>query len=100
MPTASTRSLMFWAPILLIAGIAIAMLFRPVAVPVDLVTIERGAISVTITNSTAAFSSPGQEAQRAGVLALYREHARAAVTASDGAAMKGLRRRNLMSDEL
>ena len=50
MPTASTRRLMFWAPILLIAGIAIAMLFRPVAVPVDLVTIERGAISVTITD--------------------------------------------------
>lgn len=50
MPTASTRRLMFWVPVILIAGIVIAMLFRPVAVPVDLVAIERGSISVTITD--------------------------------------------------
>jgi len=50
MPTAITRRLMLWIPVLLITGIAIAMLFRPVAVPVDLVTVEHGTLSVTITD--------------------------------------------------
>ena len=50
MPTATTRRLMFWVPVLLITAGIIAMLFRPVAVTVDIVTIERGAISVTITD--------------------------------------------------
>ena len=50
MPTAITRRLMLWIPVLLIAGIAIAMLFRPVAVPVDLVTVENGSLSMTITD--------------------------------------------------
>lgn len=50
MPTATTRRLIFWVPVLLVTGIVIAMLFRPVAVPVDLVTVERGKISVTITD--------------------------------------------------
>ena len=50
MPTAMTRRLFVWIPLLLIAGIAIAMLFRPVAVPVDLVTVKPGALSVTITD--------------------------------------------------
>jgi HlyD family secretion protein len=50
MPTAMTRRLFVWIPVLLVAGIAIAILFRPVAVPVDLVTVESGALSVTITD--------------------------------------------------
>jgi len=50
MPTAITRRLFLWIPVLLVTGIAIAMLFRPVAVPVDFVTIESGALSVTITD--------------------------------------------------
>jgi HlyD family secretion protein len=41
---------MIWVPALLTVGIVIAMLFRPVAVPIDLVTVKRGAISVTITD--------------------------------------------------
>ena len=41
---------MFWIPALLIAGGIIAMLFRPVPVPVDLATIERGKILVTVTD--------------------------------------------------
>jgi len=48
MPTAMTRRLFLWIPVLLVTGIAIALLFRPVAVPVDLVTIESGTLSVTI----------------------------------------------------
>ncbi len=49
MPTATTRRIMFWGPILVIAGIVVAMLFRPVAVAVDMVTAARGAISVSVT---------------------------------------------------
>ncbi len=50
MPSAATRRLIFWIPVLLIAGTAIALLFRPIAVPVDIVSVERGAIRVTITD--------------------------------------------------
>ncbi|MDP6450504.1 MAG: efflux transporter periplasmic adaptor subunit, partial [Lentisphaeria bacterium] len=50
MPSPTTRRLILWIPALLIVGIVIAILFRPVAVPIDLVTVERGAISVTITD--------------------------------------------------
>lgn len=41
---------MIWIPILLAAGIAIAMLFRPVAVLVDLATVQTGELRVTITD--------------------------------------------------
>ena len=50
MPTATTRRFMFWVPVILIAGITIAMLFRPVAVPVDLARVEHGSIIVTISD--------------------------------------------------
>ncbi|MDH3977314.1 MAG: HlyD family efflux transporter periplasmic adaptor subunit [Gammaproteobacteria bacterium] len=50
MPTANTRRLTFWAPLVLIAGAGIAILFRPVAVPVDLATVERNSIRVTVTD--------------------------------------------------
>lgn len=49
MPTATQRRLIFWVPIVLITAVVIAILFRPVPVAVDMVSVERGAISVTVT---------------------------------------------------
>lgn len=48
MPSNLTRRLLFWAPALILAGGALAFLFRPQPVPVDLVTVGRGDITVSV----------------------------------------------------
>lgn len=50
MPSAQNRRLMFWIPVVVGGALVIAMLFRPVAVPVDFAEIERGAIRVTVSD--------------------------------------------------
>ncbi|MGI9343653.1 MAG: HlyD family secretion protein, partial [Gammaproteobacteria bacterium] len=50
MPSAQNRRLMFWIPAVVGGALVIAMLFRPVPVPVDFVEIERGAIRVTVSD--------------------------------------------------
>ena len=48
--SAPQRRLLFWLPILLVAGGALAWLFRPQPVPVDLATIATGPIQLTVSD--------------------------------------------------
>jgi len=48
--SAQTRRLLFWLPILVLGGLALAWLFRPQPVPVDLATITSGPIQVTVSD--------------------------------------------------
>ncbi len=48
--SAQTRRLLFWMPILVLGGLALAWLFRPQPVPVDLATITSGPIQVTVSD--------------------------------------------------
>jgi HlyD family secretion protein len=48
--SAQQRRLLFWLPILLAGGAALAWLFRPQPVPVDLATIATGPIQVTVSD--------------------------------------------------
>jgi len=50
MLSAQTRRLMFWVPAIAAGVVIVAMLFRPVAVPVDFVQVERGAIRVVVSD--------------------------------------------------
>lgn len=50
MPSAQTRRILFWLPGVVGGMIVIALLFRPVAVPVDFVQVERGAIRVSVSD--------------------------------------------------
>ena len=48
--SAQTRRLLFWLPMLLAGGLALAWLFRPQPVPVDLAEIATGPIQVTVSD--------------------------------------------------
>jgi HlyD family secretion protein len=48
--SAQTRRLLFWLPMLLVGGLALAWLFRPQPVPVDLAEIAQGPIQVTVSD--------------------------------------------------
>ena len=50
MPSAQTRRLLFWTPAVVGGAVIIALMFRPVAVPVDFVEVGRGAIQVTVSD--------------------------------------------------
>lgn len=50
MASAQTRRLLFWLPVIIGGGIVIALLFRPVAVPVDFVSVQRGTIQVSVSD--------------------------------------------------
>jgi len=50
MPSAQTRRLLFWLPALAGGAAILAMLFRPVPVPVDFTQVERGSIEVSISD--------------------------------------------------
>jgi HlyD family secretion protein len=44
------KRLMFWAPLALALALVLAWLFRPAAVPVDLVTVDRGPLTVSVSD--------------------------------------------------
>jgi HlyD family secretion protein len=46
----AAKRLLFWAPLVLALAAALAWLFRPAAVPVDLVEVERGALMVSVSD--------------------------------------------------
>jgi len=48
--SAQTRRLLFWLPMLVAGGLALAWLFRPQPVPVDLAEIAEGPIQVTVSD--------------------------------------------------
>lgn len=48
--TAPQRRLAFWAPIVIIGGLLLFWMFRPEAVPVDIATVSRGPITVSISD--------------------------------------------------
>lgn len=48
--TAPQRRLAFWAPIVIIGGSLLFWMFRPEAVPVDVATVSRGPITVSISD--------------------------------------------------
>lgn len=48
--SAQQRRVLFWLPIALVAGLALAWLFRPQPVPVDLATITTGPIQLTVSD--------------------------------------------------
>lgn len=48
MPSNLTRRLLFWAPVLILGAAALALLFRPQPVPVDLITVDRGDITMSV----------------------------------------------------
>ncbi|MEQ1801964.1 MAG: efflux RND transporter periplasmic adaptor subunit [Gammaproteobacteria bacterium] len=48
--SAQTRRLLFWLPMLLVGGLALAWLFRPQPIPVDLAEIATGPIQVTVSD--------------------------------------------------
>lgn len=50
MPSSATRRLLFWSPFLLAVMIALAILLRPQPVPVDVVTVARGDIVVSVSD--------------------------------------------------
>ena len=50
MPSAQSRRLLFWLPAVVGGAVIIALLFRPVPVPVDFVQIERGALQVSVSD--------------------------------------------------
>jgi len=50
MPSAQTRRLLFWAPAVLGGAAIVALMFRPVAVPVDFVEVTRGAIQLSVSD--------------------------------------------------
>lgn len=50
MPSAQTRRLLFWLPALAGGAIVLAMLFRPVPVPVDFTQVQRGSIEVSVSD--------------------------------------------------
>jgi len=48
--TPALKRLLFWGPLALALAIALAWLFRPAAVPVDLVAVDRGPLVVTVSD--------------------------------------------------
>jgi len=48
--SAQTRRLLFWLPMLIVGGLALAWLFRPKPIPVDLAEITSGPIQVTVSD--------------------------------------------------
>ena len=46
----AAKRLLFWVPMALALAVALAWLFRPAAVPVDLVKVERGPLMVSISD--------------------------------------------------
>ena len=48
--SAQARRILFWLPMLVAGGLALAWLFRPQPIPVDLVAIGSGAIQVTVSD--------------------------------------------------
>ena len=48
--SARARRLLFWLPVALVGGLALAWLFRPQPVPVDLVEAKEGNIEVTVSD--------------------------------------------------
>lgn len=48
--TPALKRLMFWAPPALALALVLAWLFRPAAVPVDLVTVDRGPLTVSMSD--------------------------------------------------
>jgi len=48
--TAPQRRLVFWAPIVIVGGLLLFWMFRPEAVPVDIATVNRGPITVSISD--------------------------------------------------
>ena len=50
MPSAQTRRLLFWTPAVVGGAIIVALMFRPVAVPVDFVDVVSGSIQVSVSD--------------------------------------------------
>jgi HlyD family secretion protein len=50
MPSAQTRRLLFWTPAVVGGAVIVALMFRPVAVPVDFVEVVRGSIEVSVSD--------------------------------------------------
>jgi HlyD family secretion protein len=50
MNTALRRRLTFWAPFLIVLLLVLGWLFRPQAIPVDTVTVERGPLTVSVSD--------------------------------------------------
>jgi HlyD family secretion protein len=48
--TPAFKRLMFWAPLALALALVLAWLFRPAAVPVDLVAVDRGPLTVSVSD--------------------------------------------------
>jgi len=48
--TPALKRLMFWGPLALALALVLAWLFRPAAVPVDLVTVDRGPLTVSVSD--------------------------------------------------
>ena len=48
--TPAAKRLLFWGPLALVLAVALAWLFRPPAVPVDLVAIDRGPLTVSVSD--------------------------------------------------
>ena len=48
--TPALKRLTFWGPLVLALVLVLAWLFRPAAVPVDLVTVERGPLTVSVSD--------------------------------------------------
>ena len=48
--TPALKRLLFWGPLALALALALAWLFRPAAVPVDLVAVDRGPLVVTVSD--------------------------------------------------
>jgi len=46
----AAKRLLFWVPMVLALAVALALLFRPAAVPVDLVKVERGPLMVSVSD--------------------------------------------------
>jgi HlyD family secretion protein len=48
--TPAVKRLLLWGPLALVLAVALAWLFRPAAVPVDLITIDRGPLTVSVSD--------------------------------------------------
>ena len=48
--TPAVKRLLLWGPLALVLALALAWLFRPAAVPVDLITIDRGPLTVSVSD--------------------------------------------------
>jgi len=48
--TPALKRLMFWAPLALALALVLAWLFRPAAVPVDLIAVDRGPLTVSVSD--------------------------------------------------